>query len=439
MRFRLLCTDPYGIRSWAALQLRRCAYGGYVPVLTTSLERSPIVGGMAEVRRRRVTGIDILLTGALLLAGLFGAAPAAANQHVTPAPAAYVLIVAACLPVLIWRIRPLWTMLATSAVTLVYLGLQYPYGPIMIALAVAIFGMALRTPVRQALTAIGGVVAASGLVIGAGVIAGSRDPAEFISMAAWLVIPAAVGITIKARRDAAAEVRREQATRAVSEERLRLAQEVHDVAGHGFAVIAMQAGVALRVLDQDPAAARSALEGIRSASKEALGGLRAEIEALRRDAPLRPASGVADLPALVDRIRSSGLPVTIEAIPDTSSLPAEVDRAAYRIVQESLTNVLRHAGAEATARVGVRRDGVVLRIEIIDTGRGGSIAPVTAGRGIDGMRTRAEELGGTLDAGPLNGGGFAVRARLPLPAGARSAGPRSGGPATGGLSGGGGQ
>ncbi len=205
--------------------------------------------------------------------------------------------------------------------TLVYLGLEYPYGPILFALAAAVLGVALRTPVRRALTAIGALVAASGLVIGAGVLAGTRDATEFVSMAAWLVIPAAVGITIKARRDAAAEVRREQASRAVSEERLRLAQEVHDVAGHGFAVIAMQAGVALRVLDQDPAAARSALEGIRAASKEALGGLRAEIEALRRDAPLRPASGVADLPALVDRIRASGLPVTIEADPGHAAAP----------------------------------------------------------------------------------------------------------------------
>ncbi len=400
-------------------------------MLTTSLERSPIVGGMAEVHRRRVSGFDIALTLVLLLAGFFGTGRAAATQHATAPPLAYVLVVAACLPVVVWRIRPLWTLVATGAVTLVYLGLEYPYGPIMFALAAAILGVALRIPVRRALMAIGALVALSGLVIGAGVIAGSREPTEFVSVAAWLVVPAAVGITVKARRDAAAEVRREQATRAVSEERLRLAQEVHDVAGHGFAVIAMQAGVALRVLDQDPAAARSALEGIRSASKEALGGLRAEIEALRHDAPLRPASGVADLPALVDRIRSSGLPVTIEAIPDTSSLPAEVDRAAYRIVQESLTNVLRHAGAEATARVGVRRDGVVLRIEIVDTGRGGSIAPVTAGRGIDGMRTRAEELGGTLDAGPLNGGGFAVRAGLPLPAGGRSVGPRSGHPRSG--------
>ena len=140
---------------------------------------------------------------------------------------------------------------------MLYLGLGYAYGPILFAAGrghprrrAANAGPASVDRDRQLL------LAASGLVIGVGVVAGTRDATEFISVAAWLVIPAAVGITINVRRDAAAEVRREQASRAVSEERLRLAQEVHDVAGHGFAVIAMQAGVALRVLDQDPAAAR---------------------------------------------------------------------------------------------------------------------------------------------------------------------------------------
>ena len=391
-------------------------------MLTTDPTCSPIVGSMVEERRRRVTWIDTALTAVLLFFGFFGTGPAAATQHRTAMPLAYVLMVAACLPVVVWRVRPLWTLVATGAATLLYLGLGYPYGPILFALAVAVFGVALRTPIRHALAAIGALLGAAGLVIGVGVLAGTRDSTEFISMGAWLVIPAAVGITIKARRDAAAEVRREQANRAVSEERLRLAQEVHDVAGHGFAVIAMQAGVALRVLDRDPAAVRSALEGIRAASKDALNGLRAEIEALRQEAPLRPASGVADLPALVNRIRSSGLPVAIEAIPDTSPLPAEVDRATYRIVQESLTNVLRHAGPDATAQIGIRRHAEELWIEVTDTGKGGAIPPDAMGRGIDGMRTRAEELGGTLDAGPLGGGGFAIRASLPLAAGPASDG-----------------
>jgi signal transduction histidine kinase len=205
---------------------------------------------------------------------------------------------------------------------------------------------------------------------------------------------------------------------------------VHDVAGHGFAVIAMQAGVALRAIKDDRAAhldgVRTALEGIRATSREALEGLRAEIEALQQgqDAPLRPGSGLADLPALVDRIRSSGLPLTVHNGRDAhdgydDEMPVEVDRAAYRIVQESLTNVLRHAGADVTAWIDIRREGGALRIEVTDTGRGGLAGGgfgvgAGEGRGIAGMRARAEMLGGTLDAGPAPGGGFTVRATLPL-------------------------
>jgi len=266
---------------------------------------------------------------------------------------------------------------------------------------------------------------ASVAAIGVGVAQGTRVWAEVVSLAAWLIIPAAVGMVIKAGRDATSTVRQEQARRAVTEERLRLAQEVHDVAGHGFAVIAMQAGVALRVLDRDPGAARAALEGIRSASREALDSLRSEIEALQHGTagPLRPGSGLADLPALASRIRASGLPVSLDGPVAADDLPPEVDRTAYRIVQESLTNVLRHAGADATAAVAIRRDteapgieapGIeVLCIEVRDTGRGpgGEVSP---GRGLAGMRSRAEALGGTVEAGPGLDGGFTVTARLPL-------------------------
>ncbi len=132
----------------------------------------------------------------------------------------------------------------------------------------------------------------------------------------------------------------------------------------------------------------------------------------------------------MDRIRAGGLPVTIDVIPDTPPLPAEVDRATYRIVQESLTNILRHAGPDATAQIGIRRQGDELWIEVTDTGKGGTIPPDALGRGIDGMRTRAEDIDGTLDAGPSGGGGFAIRARLPLSAGPISTG--SAGPASGG-------
>jgi signal transduction histidine kinase len=354
----------------------------------------------------------VLITGFLLLFGFFGTAPAAANQHVaTPPPLAYVLIVAACLPLLLWRIRPLWTLAATSLATLIYLGLGYPYGPIMFTIALAVFGVAWRLPMRRALVAIGTVELATMAMVAVGLLSGHRVPPEFISLSAWLVIPAAIGLVLKARRDARTDVRTEQARRAVSEERLRLAQEVHDVAGHGFAVIAMQAGVALRVLDRDPAAVRAALEGIRAASREALDGLRAEVEAMRSDAPLRPTTGLADLPALADRLRASGLPVEL-SLSGGDQLPSDVDRAAYRIVQESLTNVLRHAGPGASATVEIGRTDGTLRVAVSNTGPPGSIRP--GGRGIDGMRARAEAVGGTLDAAPRPAGGFAVQASLPI-------------------------
>ena len=364
---------------------------------------------------RRVTPFDVLLTGVLLFTGLFGTGPAAANQGMTAPPAAYLLVVLAALPMLVWRVWPLWTFIATTGLTLLYLALGYAYGPILFSAATAVFGMAWWLPLRRALAAMGGLLLAAWLVIGAGVLAGDRDWSEFVSVAAWLLIPAAIGVTLRARRDAASDVRTEQARRAVSEERLRLAQEVHDVAGHGFAVIAMQAGVALRVLDRDRAAARKALEGIRAMSKDALESLRGEIEAMRQpEAPLRPASGLADLPALAERIRASGLPITLDVFPASADVPDAVDRAAYRITQESLTNVLRHGGADATARVSVRREANTLHLEVTNTGRGADAAG-SRGRGIDGMRARAEALGGTLDAGPVDGG-FAVRARLPVSA-----------------------
>ena len=375
--------------------------------------------------QRRVTWLDLGLTSLLVAVGLMGTGGAAANQGQSASPLAYVLVVAACLPVVAWRWRPMWTFTLTGAATMVYLGLGYPYGPILFALVLAIVGLAVRSPVRRVLAAMAALLAAAFVAIGIDVLAGERDWTEFLTVSAWLIVPAAVGAAIKVRRDAAADVRAALARRAVSEERLLLAQEVHDVVGHGLAVIAMQSGVALRVLERDPARAREALEAIRATSGEALESLRAEVEALRRgaqepDVPRRPGTGLADLPRLVDRIRASGLAVTLDADGPAAGLPAEVDRAAYRIVQEALTNVLRHGGPAATATVRVARDGGTLLVEVLDTGRGTGVAPA-GGHGIEGMRARAEALGGSLEAGPRPDGGFGVRARMLVTAGGGTA------------------
>jgi signal transduction histidine kinase len=372
--------------------------------------------------RRAVTWPDLALTAALLLVGLKGTGPAAANQGVTVPVAGYVLVAAACLPIVLWRWRPLWALVGSGAATALYLGLGYAYGPIMFPLVVAVYGYAVQAVVRRTVIATGVLAGAAGVALAAEVAAGDRGWAEFLTgvawTIAWLIIPAAAGVVVKVRRDAAAEVRAEQARRGVSEERLRLAQEVHDVVGHSLAVIAMQAGVVLRVLDRDPDRARQAVETIRSTSTEALDSLRVELDSLRRasppaEVPRRPGTGLADLPDLVARFRDSGLPVSVEdAGVGPGNLPADVDHAAYRVVQEALTNVLRHGGPQASARTRITRDGDAVQVEVTNTGV--RPPPGAGGHGITGMRERARALGGVLEAGPQPAGGFAVRARLPL-------------------------
>ena len=368
----------------------------------------------------RLRSSDLGLTALLVSGGLVGTAGAAANRGQTAPTTSLVLVLAACLPIAVSGWRPAWTAALTGAATVAYVGLGYAYGPIIFALVVAVYRLAVGTPIRQALTGAAVLMCAGLGAVAARAVAGRpEDWSDFVSAAACVAVPAAIGVATKVRRDAKADLRGEQSRRAVSEERLRLAQEVHDEVGHGLAVIAMQAGAALRMLDRDSARVRQALEAIQAASRDALDGVRAELAAVREPeppgSPLRPTTGLAELPALAARMRSSGLPVAVE-IDDTVTdldLPAEVDRSAYRIVQESLTNVLRHGGPAATARVRVEVDAATLRLEVIDTGRGA--APGASGQGINGMRARAEALGGSIEAGSPTNGGFAVRARLPVP------------------------
>jgi len=375
--------------------------------------------------RQAVAWTDLALTAVLLFIGLNGTGPAAANQGQTVPVAGYVLVVAACLPIVVWRWRPLWALVGTGAAVAAYLALGYAYGPVMFPLIVAVYGYAARAALRRTVVATTILVGAAVAALAAEVAVGDRGAVEFLTgiawTVAWLIIPAAVGVVVKVRQDAAAQVRAEQARRGISEERLGLAQEVHDVVGHSLAVIAMQAGVALRALEQDPGQAREVVESIRTTSTEALASLRAELDTLRQaspepDAPRRPRTGVADLPALVDRFRHSGLPVDLEAGTGVSDLPADVDHAAYRVVQEALTNVLRHAGPAAVARTRIVREPDAVRVEVTNTGATTGVTPVAegAGHGIAGMRERARALGGTLEAGPRPSGGFVVRARLPL-------------------------
>ncbi|MFC9595968.1 sensor histidine kinase [Streptomyces sp. NPDC056944] len=245
-----------------------------------------------------------------------------------------------------------------------------------------------------------------------------------VALALALLTAGLLGRSVRERRDHTAELRAATTAEAVAAERLRIARELHDVVAHSIGVIAIQAGVGRRVIETQPAEARNALAVIETTSRETLAGLRRTLGALRgaaadgRPAPRDPAPGLADLERLAASTADAGVRVEVRHLgnPD-GTLPPEVDLAAYRIVQESLTNVVRHA-ATPTCRVTVERRTDTLLVEIADDGRGAPGAEPGGGYGLVGMRERAALLGGSLSAGPRPGGGFHVTALLPLPEGA---------------------
>ncbi|MEU2655227.1 sensor histidine kinase [Streptomyces sp. NPDC007325] len=239
------------------------------------------------------------------------------------------------------------------------------------------------------------------------------------------------GHLLRERRAHARELRSREAAEAVTAERLRIARELHDMVAHSIGVITIQAGVGRRVAGSRPEEARRALAAIESTGKDTLAGLRRMLVALRADdpeaAPRDPAPGLADLDRLVATTAEAGVRVGLERRGTPRGLPPDVELAAYRIVQEGVTNVVRHAHTE-TCRVVVDVSGDAVGVEITDDGpgrparggvRGDGHRGSGAGYGITGMRERAALLGGEFTAGPRPGGGFRVAARLPVPEEAR--------------------
>jgi signal transduction histidine kinase len=245
-----------------------------------------------------------------------------------------------------------------------------------------------------------------------------------LGLAGWLAVLVIAAEVVRLRRERVADARAARAVdarRRVSEERLQMARDLHDVIGHTISLINVQAGAGLDLIDSQPEAARAALDAIKAASREVLDELRVMLAALRNageSAPLTPTPGLDRLDELVELSRAAGIAVALRTVGEHRALPAAIDLAAYRIVQESLTNIARHAcPARATVRLAYRTDG--LDIEISDDGRAvsnnGSLLPGT-GSGIDGMRERALAVGGRFSAGPRASGGFIVSAHLPLEA-----------------------
>ena len=220
---------------------------------------------------------------------------------------------------------------------------------------------------------------------------------------------------LEARAELLERERDEEAKRAVADERLRIAQDLHDVVAHSMGVIAVQAGVGAHVIDTDPAEAKKSLEAISHTSRSTLTEIRRMLGALREDEGVTyaPAPGLADLERLVREICAAGVDthVTWEGVRE--ELPPGVDFTAYRVVQESLTNVLKHAGPEPHVDVTIGYEPQLLRIEVVDDGRGVNGRATGGGHGLMGMRERVAVFGGSFDAGPATGGGFRVAVRLP--------------------------
>ena len=367
----------------------------------------------------------------LLVYGTYGEGhPSQASDlvqfHGRPVPhptAALALVAVACLA-LAWRRRyPVAVLAVAAAAVTIYSLLGYVNGAAVLAPIIALYAVATQRSARWSIPV--GLVTVG--VLMAATAAG--NPYGQISGGGFYLIPgmgAAVvfgGIALANRRAYAASIRaraEQDAQRRIDEERLRIARELHDVVSHTMATINVQAGVAAHVLPTRPEAAAEAVAAIRTASKEGLRELRAILNLLRQadDAePIQPAPGTAQLDALIASARQAGLDTTFTVTGTPVPLPAAVDLAAYRIVQESLTNTIRHAGP-ATAAVSLTyRDGELL-VEVTDTGRGPQVAPAVpgAGHGLAGMHERAAAVGGTVEAAPGQRDGFRVTARLPVPA-----------------------
>lgn len=342
---------------------------------------------------------------------------------------AYALGLTIAALLLVRRRWPLGVLLASAAVFETYLALDYPAIAPPLALGVALYTVAAGGHLRWGLLVIV-LLEVMGLFYRVLVereqlllVVGSTLGEAGLAGAALFL-----GDAVRSRRALMAEVgerlrraeleREREAQRRVDEERLRIARELHDVVAHTVAVIAVQAGVASDVFDQDPAETRAALGRIRAASREAMAELKATVGVLRGgeggDAPRAPAPGLNQLDTLITTASRAGLRVQLAVSGEGRPLPTAVDLASYRIIQESLTNVLRHARATtATVAIGYQPDG--LTIEVADDGRGSQV-PVASGQGghgLAGMQERTAAVGGRLEAGPQPGGGFRVRAWLP--------------------------
>jgi signal transduction histidine kinase len=321
---------------------------------------------------------------------------------------------------LYWRARaPVLVMIGTLAPALAYWALDYPRGPVWLAAIVAFVSavfMGRRVPAWILLA-----VAWAGLVFIPHLMNDGSAPTvgKAIGIAVWLFLLGEFAEIARSKRERHLEqqrAEREKAAAQAGQERLLIARELHDVLAHNVSLINVQAGVALHLLDEQPDRARPALEAIKDASSETLREMRSVLDILRKPGeqpPRSPTAGVGGLDELISRTQAAGISVDARVSGSPRGLPASVDLAVYRIVQEALTNVARHAHpAAALVRLSYTDDSIEIVVE--DDGLRAHESNGYGGNGIAGMRERVAALGGDFSAGPRPDVGFRVRARLPL-------------------------
>jgi signal transduction histidine kinase len=335
------------------------------------------------------------------------------------------LVLLMCVPVAVRRRWPLAGLCASLVSATLLSALGYGVGLAGVAVVVLLYAVASY---RGLAAALGGLLL-SLVVYGVGAAAGPLTTTRWSDHVAVLVVLVAVwggGRSLRLRRayleelrDRAARLERARAadTRAArAEERTRIARELHDVVAHHVSVMTVQAAAARKVLATDPESASEALSAIESTGRTAMAEMRDIVGVLRADAraELTPQPGLRDLPALVEQMREAGLSTTLSVEGAARRVPAGVDLAAYRLVQEGLTNSLRHAGAGARSEVTVRHGRDELEVRVEGDGLGAAASPRRPGHGLVGIRERVALYGGILTIGPKAGGGFKVRARFPL-------------------------
>lgn len=361
--------------------------------------------------RRHPLLVDVGLVALLLLVSV----GAAVRQH--GGVSGITLGVAGALALLWRRQRPAEvvaavTAIAVTAAALGPLPLPFPLGVALYTLASRPGGRGARPVGVASIAAMTTVLAVTGY-------------SQFGDMASRVVFLAAgwlLGDSIRSRRAYVLEIeekaerlereRELQGRRAAAEEQARIARELHDIVAHSLSVIVVQAAAADDVFEVEPRRAREPIRAIELAARSALGDLRRVLGVLHGDTEYAPQPGLGRLDALVEQVRATGLEIALEVEGAPRPLPAAVDLSAYRIVQEALTNTLKHArAAHATVRV---RYGPELDLEIRDDGAGGESNGANGGSGLIGMRERVAVLGGSVDTGPRPGGGYLVSARIPI-------------------------